>query len=311
VLVVVSQYAMACFVWSQWHARSLQKLHSVLFVDSGAMSWSMATASRQGDALPRYLIAPDHPSCCNVLSHIQDRPMKCMHGFHINSVRPSCEVGRIFGLVGGWHEARFSPLMFLGPFPHHTIGFSTCPASTLIPHCCSPNPHAPAYHSSAHVSWCALACHSRTISMAAPGPEWMLWAKKLRDEHVNLVESLETLSSTVAKAPLPVQITDLEASQLALQQEVNSLRETLAAAELQREQHSRIADERIAALEQQVRTAARLRDQNAKDNNEQIKRLEEDVAALRRRAPSASKLRVTSAGTRHTSQLNGEYLVDL
>ncbi len=73
-LVVVSQYAMACFVWSQWHARSLQKLHSVLFVDCGAMSWSMATASRQGDALPRSLIAPDHPSCCNVLSHIQDRP---------------------------------------------------------------------------------------------------------------------------------------------------------------------------------------------------------------------------------------------
>jgi len=132
VLVVVSQYAMACFVWSQWHARSLQKLHSVLFVDSGAMSWSMATAFRQGDALPRSLVAPDHPSCCNVLSHIQDRRMKCMHGFHINSVRPSCEVGRIFGLVSGWHEARFSPLMFLGPFPPDTIPSASAPVLHLL-----------------------------------------------------------------------------------------------------------------------------------------------------------------------------------
>ncbi len=157
--------------------------------------------------------------------------------------------------------------------------------------------------------------------MAAPGPEWMLWAKKLRDEHVKLVESLETLSSTVAKAPLPVQITDLEASQLALQQEVNSLRATLAAAEQQREQHSRIeqqweqhsriADERIAALEQQFRTEARLRDQNAKVANEQIRRLNEDVAALRRWAPSSSKLGVNTAETSHSSQLSGEYLDDL
>jgi len=138
----------------------------------------------------------------------------------------------------------------------------------------------------------------------------MLWAKKLRDEHVNLVQSLETLSSTVAKAPLPVQITDLEASQLALQQEVKSLRETLAAAHQQRE-HSRIADERIAALEQQVRAEARLRDQNAKVANEQIKRLEEDVAALRRWAPSASKPGVSAAETSHSSQLSGEYLDDL
>jgi len=145
--------------------------------------------------------------------------------------------------------------------------------------------------------------------MAAPGPEWMLWAKKLRDEHVNLVQSLEILTSTVAKAPLPSQVTDLEASQLALQQELNSLRETSAAAEQKREQHSRIADERIAALEQQIRAEARLRDQNDKVANEQIRRLEEDVAALRRQAPS--KLGVDYADTNHSSQLSGEYVADL
>lgn len=94
-LVVIFQYAMARFIWSQWHARSFQKLHSILFVNSGAMSWSMATVSRQGNALPRFLLAPDHSSGCNVSSHIKDRPVECMHGFHIISVRLLCEVGPI------------------------------------------------------------------------------------------------------------------------------------------------------------------------------------------------------------------------
>jgi len=119
----------------------------------------------------------------------------------------------------------------------------------------------------------------------------MLWAKRLRDEHVNLVQSLEKLSSTIK---------DLEASQLALQQEGNTLRETLAVAEQERERHSRIVDERNAALEQEVKFA-----------NKQIIRLEEDVAALRRQAPSASKLAAKPAETIPTSQLSSEYVVDL
>lgn len=139
----------------------------------------------------------------------------------------------------------------------------------------------------------------------------MLWAKKLQDEHVDLVKSLGLLSSTVAKSPLPVQITNLEASQLALQQEVNSLRETLEIAEQKREQHSRDNDERIAALEQQVRAEARQRDQKDQVANEQIKRLEEDVAALRRRAPSASKLEKQFAETICTSQLSSKYILNL
>ena len=147
--------------------------------------------------------------------------------------------------------------------------------------------------------------------MAAPGPEWMLWAKRLRDEHVNLVQSVETLSSIVAKAPLPVQITNLDASQLALQQEVNSLRETLAAAEEQRKQHSKIADERIAALEEQAKAKARLQDQKDKVADEQIRRLEEDVATLRRQDPVASKLEERSTETIRTSRLCGKYVVDL
>lgn len=107
VLVVIIQYAMTCFIRSQWHARSSQKLLSVMSVDSGAMLCSMVTAARQSDALPRSLIALDHSSGCDVPLHIQDRPFKCMHGFHINSIRPSCEVGRISGFVNAWLEASF------------------------------------------------------------------------------------------------------------------------------------------------------------------------------------------------------------
>lgn len=193
---------------------------------------------------------------------------------------------------------------YLGPFPYHASSFSICPASILNSHCCLPKPHAPLYHRSAHVSRCAFT----TISMAAPGPEWMLWAKRLRDEHANLVHSLEALSSTVAKAPSPVQITNLEASQLALQQEVKSLRDSLAIAEQQREKHTRIADERNAALEAQARAEAQLRDQKDKVTNEQIRRLEKWMAALSRRAPSASKLGEKFAETIRTSPLSSKYI---
>ncbi len=74
----------------------------------------------------------------------------------------------------------------------------------------------------------------------------------------------------------------------------------LAVVKQRREQHSSTTAKRLATLEQGVRVEAR----------ERIRRLEEDMNALKQRGPSTRKLVVNSAETRRTSQFSGEYVMD-
>lgn len=79
--VVIVHYAMACFLWSAWHARYLQKLLLILDMVSGAMlGRSMEAILAQGYALPRFLIAPRTTTVVAMYSLTsQNRPFKCMH----------------------------------------------------------------------------------------------------------------------------------------------------------------------------------------------------------------------------------------
>ena len=80
--VVFFQYAMAYFLWSDWHARLFQKLRSILDEDAGAMLRSMAAESGQGHALPDFLIALRAAHVAILYSSTsQNRPFNCMYGF--------------------------------------------------------------------------------------------------------------------------------------------------------------------------------------------------------------------------------------
>ena len=87
--------------------------------------------------------------------------------------------------------------------------------------------------------------------MATPGPEWMIWAKRLKDEHVELLQTIQKYSSTIAEAPIPVQVTDLQVSHRALHDEVKSLREAVTLAQQRQEQESRKLNDRVTSLEEE------------------------------------------------------------
>ncbi len=129
----------------------------------------------------------------------------------------------------------------------------------------------------------------QTISMATSTSEWITWSQQFLEEQLELDDSIKTLTSTIAKAALPVQVEDLEASQLATLKDVKSLAQKLAATRQRWEQDSYMTLKGIAVLEQEVGVEANLQDQTAKVTQEQIRRLEENMIALERQGPSTSE----------------------
>ena len=83
-LAVIFMYAMICFLWSQWHAGSLQKLRLNLNMDPGAVLRSVVSTLRQGDALPRFPTALRTTRVAVMYSSTsQNRPVQCMHEIRI------------------------------------------------------------------------------------------------------------------------------------------------------------------------------------------------------------------------------------
>ena len=84
VLAVIFMYAMACFLWSQWHAGSLQKLRLNLNMDPGAVLRSVVSTLGQGDALSRSPTALQTTLVAVMYSSTsQNRPAQCMHEIRI------------------------------------------------------------------------------------------------------------------------------------------------------------------------------------------------------------------------------------
>ena len=84
-LVVVSQYAMACFLWSLWHAMSFQKLRSILDMGYDAASRSMVAISGHGDVSPHSLNAPLTTQMVVMYfpTTSPNRSVECMHNFRV------------------------------------------------------------------------------------------------------------------------------------------------------------------------------------------------------------------------------------
>ena len=88
VRAVIFMYAMACFLWSQWHAGSLQKLRLNLDMDPGAVLRSVVSTLGQGDALPRFPTALQTTRVAVMYSSTsQNRPIQSMQEICI-SKRP-------------------------------------------------------------------------------------------------------------------------------------------------------------------------------------------------------------------------------
>lgn len=85
--MVVVQYALACFLWSQSHVRFSQKLRLSLDMEFGAVLWSMVAIFGQSDALPPISIAPLTTKMAIMYLHNhQNRPNECKHGFQVKSL---------------------------------------------------------------------------------------------------------------------------------------------------------------------------------------------------------------------------------
>ena len=131
--------------------------------------------------------------------------------------------------------------------------------------------------------------------MAALGPEWMLWAKKLQDKHVSLVKDTESLSRTVHQQGEEINSGVVTAQQQA--QEIDSLRLQLTSL---RTEHA----EEIAALKEQVREEiASIRSELDSSKSEHAK----EITTLRDQVRALSEVWTDSAQTGLTSQLSREY----
>ena len=131
--------------------------------------------------------------------------------------------------------------------------------------------------------------------MAALGPEWMLWAKKLQDKHVSLVNDTESLSRTVQQQGEEINSGVVAAQEQA--QEIVSLRSELSSLKTEH------ADE-IAALKEQLHeevASIRLELDSSKSGHG------EEVAALRDEVRALSEVWTGRAQTVHASQLTREY----
>ena len=131
--------------------------------------------------------------------------------------------------------------------------------------------------------------------MAALGPEWMLWAKKLQDKHVSLVKDTERLSRTVQQQGEEINSGVVTAQQQA--EEIDSLRSELISLK------SEHAKEIAASKEQVQEEIASIRSQLDSSKSEHAK----EIATLRDQVRALSEIWTDSAQTGLTSQLSREH----